>query len=85
MKLFEVFLSPGTTKDGLLSADVLQETGAQVFTAAEAAFVGFEGLPQDDSGDARVFVACGPSDAGFIHSRLEGSAGVARFKMHDVG
>ena len=85
MKLFEVFLSPGTSKDGLLSAEVLQQTGAQVFTAEEAAFVGFEGIPKDESGDARVFVACGPSDAGFIHSRLEASAGVARFKMHDVG
>lgn len=85
MKLFEVYLAAGTDKDQLLSPDILQETGAQVFTQAEASFVGFEGLPASESDHPRVFIACKPSDSGFIHSRLEANHGVASFKLHDVG
>jgi hypothetical protein len=85
MNLFEVYLAPGADKDQLLSPDVLQETGAQVFTQAEASFVGFEGLPESESDDPRIFIACKPSDSKFIHTRLEAAAGVARFRLHDVG
>jgi hypothetical protein len=84
MQLFEVFLAPGKTKDQVLSAETIAETGAQVFTPEEAAFVGLEGLPDDDSGNARVFVACSPGEAKFVRSRLEASADVATFRAHEL-
>ncbi len=85
MKLFEVFLAPGSDATGILSKKTLAETGAQIFTPEQAALVGLEGIPPDPEGRDRVFIACGPADERFINSRLEAHAAVAVFKLHDLG
>lgn len=82
MHLFEVFITNEWDRDTLLSAEVLEMTGAQVFSAQEAELVGFEGIPEDPEGRARVFVACAPSHEQLIASRLETSAGVDAFRLH---
>ena len=84
MKLFEVFLTPGGTASQLLTEDALEASGAQVFTPQEAKLVGLEGIPEGDDGASRVFIACSPSDEQFIASRLEASAAVSSFKLHDI-
>lgn len=84
MNLFEVFLVEGRDASELLSADVLETTGAQIFTPEEAAFVGLEGIPADPEGRPRAFVACKPSDQQFIASRLESHAAVGGFKLHEL-
>ena len=85
MKLFEVFLTPGRDAAGILSKDTLDDTGAQVFSPAEARLVGLQDIPEDPEGRARVFIACGPADEGYIQSRLEAHDAVAAFKLHDIG
>lgn len=84
MKLFEVFLAPGGDPKSLLSEEAQKETGAQIFSEAEAKLVGLEGLPENETEDTRVFIACGHSDAQFVATRLEAAAGVARFKLHEI-
>jgi len=87
MTLFEVFLAPGPKAGGsqLLSDEVLEMTKAQVMTPEEAQAVGFHGLPEDPEGRARVFIACSPSHARLIHTRLETSHLVSAFRIHEVG
>lgn len=83
--LFEVYLVPGPHQsDELLSPELLESTQAQVMTPEQAAAVGFQGLPDDPQGRKRVFIAVGPRDARLIHSRLEASAAVGAFRMHEV-
>ncbi len=84
MKLFEVILAPGASAGTVLSQEVLDETGAQLFTEEEAKLVGLEGIPDNPGGDTRMFIACSPSDGQFVATRLEAAAAVARFKLHDV-
>ncbi|MBM4373713.1 MAG: hypothetical protein FJ095_01420 [Deltaproteobacteria bacterium] len=84
MHLFEVFLSNAWDRDTLLSAEVLETTGAQIFDAKEAELVGFEGIPDDPSGRPRVFIACSPTDERLVASRLEAHSGVEAFKLHRV-
>lgn len=84
MKLYEVFLVPDVDPGELLSQETLDATGAQIFTPAEARFIGLEGIPDDPEGRARVLIACRPSDEQYIASRLEGHPAVATFKLHDL-
>lgn len=84
MKLFEVILAPGGNPTAILSKDVLEETGAQIFTEQEATLVGLEGIPENPNNEDRVFIACSQSDEQFLATRLESAAGVARYKLHDV-
>jgi 1,6-anhydro-N-acetylmuramate kinase len=85
--LFEVFLVPGPQAEGMkiLSDEVLELTQAQVMTPEQAEAVGFHGIPEDPEGRKRVFIACAPTHARLIHSRLESSAVVGAFRLHDVG
>ncbi|MBW2458072.1 MAG: hypothetical protein JRI68_26445 [Deltaproteobacteria bacterium] len=85
MKLFEVFIIEGQDASNILSPEVLAETGAQIMTPAEAAFVGLEGIPDDPEGRPRVLVACQPADERLITSRLEAHAAVGGFKLHVIG
>jgi hypothetical protein len=85
MKLFEVLLKEGRDRSELLSADVLEQTGAQVFTQAEAEFVGLQGLPEDPADHPRLFIAYAPADEGFLQSRLEASDAVLSFKLRELG
>ena len=86
LTLFEVFVVPGPKAEGtsLLSAEVIELTKAQVMTPEEAEALGFSGLPADPQNRKRVFVACSPTHARMIHARLEGSALVGAFRMHEV-
>lgn len=84
MQLFEVFLTNAWDRDTLLSKEILESSGAQIFDAKEAELVGFEGLPDDPSGRPRVFIACSPGDERLIASRLEAHAGVEAFRLHQV-
>jgi 1,6-anhydro-N-acetylmuramate kinase len=85
--LFEVFLVPGPQAEGapILSDEVLELTKAQIMTPEQAQAVGFHGIPEDPEGRKRLFVACTPSHAKLIHSRLEASHLVGAFRLHDVG
>ena len=84
MHLFEVFLTNAWDRETLLSAEALEITGAQIFDAKEAELVGFEGIPEDPSGRARVFIACSPSHERLIASRLEANGNVEAFRLHQV-
>ena len=64
---------------------ILDATGAQIFTPAEARFVGLEGIPDDPEGRERVLIAFRPADEQYIASRLEAHPAVATFKLHDLG
>ena len=85
--MFEVFLVPGPRAEGtqLFSDELIELTKAQVMTPEQAEAAGFQGLPADPQGRKRVFVACAPTHAKLIHTRLEGSAIVGAFRMHEVG
>ncbi|MBW2529171.1 MAG: hypothetical protein JRI23_33655 [Deltaproteobacteria bacterium] len=83
--LFEVFVVPGPrATDPLLSEEIMEHTQAQVMTPEQAEAVGFHGIPEDPEGRKRVFIAVSPRDARLVHTRLEASAAVGAFKMHEV-
>jgi hypothetical protein len=79
--VFEVHLAPGRESDDFLSAELLEETQAQVMTPAEARAVGFEGVPDDP--DLRL-VAVAHRDRKFVFGALERSHDVVGFKQHEV-
>ncbi len=81
--LFEVVVARGQDPDDLLSAEVLQETHAQVMTLEQAAALGFQGARPDPALEKRL-VAVAPRDARFVQSRLESSPAVASFQAHEV-
>ena len=84
MKLFEIYLAPGHNASHILSAEIRQETGAQVFSEQEAELVGLEGIPARQGDGDRVFVACKPADERLIHTRIESSPATARFQVHQL-
>jgi len=83
--LFEAFITPGTDPNQILSADIIAESGAQVFTPAQAKFIGLEGIPEDPEGRERAFIACRPADQRLIVTLLERSDKVLAFKLHQLG
>lgn len=85
MTLFEVFLAPGQENDALLSDEVRESSGAQIFTPEEAAFVGLEGIPEDPQGRPRKLIAVGAGDERLIASRLEANGAVASFRQVELG
>ena len=85
MTLFEVFLAPGEENATLLSDEIRASSGAQVFTPAEAAIVGLEGVPDDPEGRPRKLIAVGGADQGLIASRLESNGAVASFRVVEMG
>jgi hypothetical protein len=84
LTVFEVLVAPSRDADSLLSAEVLEETMAQVMTPAEAAAVGFSGLKPDPQGREIRLIAVAPRDAQFIQRRLEANDAVLSFRKHDV-
>ena len=85
LMVFEVYFVPGTDPDALLSAEVKRETKAQVMTFAEAAAVGFGGLPAPASGSGETrLIAVNKRDASWINRLLETSESVAGFRVHEV-
>jgi hypothetical protein len=85
MKLFELFLAPGRAGTPILSDEILEATGARVFSPEEAEIVGLEGIPADPEGHERMFIACRPADERLIATRLDHSAAVARYRLHELG
>lgn len=85
MVVFEVYLVPGADADGILSAETLRSTQAQIMTLDEARKVGFGGLPEPPPGKEVRLVALAKRDASWIHRALETSEAVASFRMHEVG
>ena len=83
--LFEIFLAPGPREsDQLLSDEIMETTQAQIMTPEQAEAVGFHGIPEDPQGRKRVIIAVAPRDARLIHTRLEASAAVGAYRMHEV-
>ena len=82
--MFEVFLTPGSFGQGLLTAETQADTQAQVMTKAEAEAVGFGGLPDDPQGRERRFIICAEMHGRRIQNALTASADVAAFDMHPV-
>ncbi len=80
--MFEVFLTPGSFGNALLTEETKADTQAQVMTKAEAEAVGFGGLPDD--GRERRFVVCAEKDARRIQNALTASADVAAFDVHPI-
>jgi hypothetical protein len=80
--MFEVFLVPGATGDGLLSQETLDDTLAQVMTREQAEAVGFSGLP--DAEGSRLFIVVAKRDEKRIMNALEASNQVGRFAVHPV-
>jgi hypothetical protein len=81
MIVFEVHLVAGHDGSGLLSEEMLEDTKAQVMTVAEAAAVGFSGVPDDPQ--IRL-VAVAEKDQRFVGAALERSAAVTGYKPHQV-
>lgn len=79
--VFEVHLAPGRSGDDFLSAELLEETQAQVMTPAEARAVGFEGVPDDPN---LRLVAVAQRDRKFLFGALERAHDVVGFKEHEV-
>lgn len=79
--VFEVHLVPGRSSDEFLSAELIEETQAQVMTPAEARAVGFEGVPDDPN--VRL-VAVAARDRGFMTGALDRAHDVVGFRAHEV-
>ena len=79
--MFEVHLTAGNDGEGLLSAEVLAETQAQVMTGTEAKALGFEGFPEDV--DLRL-VAVAEKDERWIEKALERAPNVSGYRAHRV-
>ncbi len=85
LMVFEVYFVPGTDPEALLSAEAKKETQAKVMTFAEAAKVGFAGLPAPASGNGEArLIAISKRDAAWINRILETSESVAGFRVHEV-
>lgn len=83
MVLFEIFLARGGDPAKLFTEEMLKSTQAQIMTHAQAAAVGFQGLP-DPGGKAAVVVAVARRDARWVQSALEGSPHVDQYRVHEV-
>ena len=82
LTVFEIHMAPGESADGLLSAEVIKETNAQVMTVEQAKAVGFGGLPNLGP-DVRL-IAVAKRDGGWIQKVLEASPAVSGFRIHHV-
>jgi hypothetical protein len=79
--VFEVHLAPNRSSDQFLSDETLEDTQAQVMTTAEAAAVGFTGVPDDPN--VRL-VAVAHRDRRFMAGALERAHDVVGFRAHEV-
>lgn len=79
--MFEVHLTAGSEGKDLLSAEVMQETQAQVMTPAEAKALGFEGFPEDVN---LRLVAVAEKDQRWVEKALERAPDVTGYRAHTV-
>jgi hypothetical protein len=85
MVVFEVHMAPGSDPGGILSAETLRETQAQVMTLDEAKKVGFGGLPEPPPDRLVRLIAVAKRDAQWIQRALEINEAVGGFRVHEVG
>ncbi len=83
LTVFEVIVVPGHDPGDLLTPETLRETQAQVLTIEEARALGFPAVLPDPKGREVRLIAVAPRDASFLQRRLEGSAGVHGFRVHE--
>lgn len=81
MMVFEVHLEKGSDGGSLLSSEMIEETKAQVLTVAEAARVGFSGVPDDPQ--VRL-VLVESNEARFVQAAIERAADVTGYQIHEV-
>ncbi len=79
--VFEVHLTPGSDDSDLLSAEVRQETMAQVMTTTEAKAMGFSGFGDDPN---LRLVAVTEKDERWIEKALERAPNVTGYRAHRV-
>jgi hypothetical protein len=82
--MFEVYLTPGSFGQNLLTEETKADTQAQIMTKAEAEAVGFAGIPDDPQGRERRFIVCAQKDARRIQNALNASAEVAAYDAHEI-
>ncbi len=82
--MFEIYLAPGHSGEGLLTQQTIDDTMAQVMTRHEAEQVGFGGLPEAPPGVEQRFIIVSKSDERRIMNVLEASPQVAKFAAHEV-
>lgn len=85
LHVFEVYVAAGFDPDEILSQETREETGAQVMTLGEARAVGFTGIPDPPAGRTVRLIAVNQRDGQFVHRKLEASAAVTSYKVHEVG
>ena len=81
MIVFEVHLTPGSDDSELLSAQIRQETMAQVMTTTEAKAVGFDGFGDDPN---LRLVAVTEKDKGWVEKALERAPNITGYRAHQV-
>lgn len=79
--MFEVHLTAGSDGEGLLSAEVLAETQAQVMKGTEAKALGFDGFSED--ANLRL-VAVAEKDERWIEKALERAPNVTGYRAHRI-
>lgn len=79
--MFEVHLTAGNDGEGLLSAEVLAETQAQVMTGTEAKALGFDGFTEETN---LRLVAVAEKDERWIEKALERAPNVSGYRAHRV-
>ncbi len=82
MMLFVAHLTPGSDPSTILSAETVEDTGAQVMTPEQAKAVGFGGLPELPPNVALIVSRL--RDKNRILNSLEASPAVAKFSVHEV-
>jgi len=82
--MFEVYLAPGATGEGMFTQETLDDTMAQMMTPEQAKAVGFDGLPEPPEGVNSVFIVVAKRDERRILNVLERSPDAAKFRMHEV-
>jgi hypothetical protein len=85
MVVYEVHMAPGSDPAGILSAETLRETQAQIMTLDEARKVGFGGLPEPPPDRQVRLIVCAKRDAQWVQRALELNETVGGFKVHEVG
>lgn len=84
LNVFIVTLAPGHDPDEILSEETKRETMAQVMSPAEAAAVGFAGIPAPPAGHEQVLIAVNARDARWLHRSLESHPAVTSYTMREV-
>lgn len=82
--LFETFLAPGASSEGLLSDETVKDTQAQMMTIEDAEKVGFQNVPEDAAGRERLLIVVGKIDERRIQNVLEADPRVAAFRVQLV-